>query len=54
MAEIKSVGAVDLTVSLTELELIRRALKMSRDGYGSSDDMEPAGALLVDLSVMPS
>lgn len=53
MAEIKNVGTVDVTLTIAELELIRRALRVvpNSDAYADSDD---ARALLADLSVMPA
>lgn len=54
MAEIKNVGTVDVTLTIAELELIRRVLRMAKDGYGTADDMDPARDLLADLSVMPA
>jgi hypothetical protein len=53
MAEIKSVGTVDVTLTVAELELIRRGLRLVKT-FGDSEDFDPAADLLADLSVMPS
>jgi hypothetical protein len=53
VAEIKSAGVVDVTLTVAELELIRRALGLVRS-FGDCDDERPAVELLADLSVMPS
>lgn len=50
MAQIKSTGTVDVELTLAELELIRRALKLV-DHFGTTDDERPARALLADLEV---
>jgi hypothetical protein len=49
MAQIKSAGIVVVELSLPELELVRRALKLV-DDFGVGDDWEPARELLADLS----
>ncbi|WNI28635.1 hypothetical protein [Streptomyces sp. ITFR-6] len=50
MAVIKSTGTVDVELTLAELELIRRSLRLI-DNYGLTDDERPARALLADLEV---
>lgn len=53
MAEIKNVGTVDVTLTIAELELIRRALRLVIP-HGPVEDEDPARDLLADLSVMPA
>ncbi|WP_199806510.1 hypothetical protein [Streptomyces sp. NRRL F-5630] len=48
MAVIKSVGKVDVELALSELELIRRALRLVKE-FGEVEDWEPARDLLADL-----
>jgi hypothetical protein len=48
MAQIKSTGTVDVELTLAELELIRRALRLVNN-FGEIDDMGPANELLADL-----
>lgn len=52
MARIKTVGSVDVTLTIAELELIRRALHLVCN-FGDADD-SPSRDLLADLSVMPA
>ncbi|MER5501350.1 hypothetical protein ABT096_29675 [Streptomyces sp. NPDC002561] len=50
MAKIKSTGTVDVELTIAELELIRRALRLVRN-LGEPDDDRPALSLLADLEV---
>ncbi|MFE7624269.1 hypothetical protein [Streptomyces sp. NPDC057509] len=50
MAQIKSTGTVDVELTLAELELIRRALRLVND-FGDMSDWDAAPALLADLEV---
>jgi hypothetical protein len=49
MAQIKSAGTVVVELSISELELVRRSLKLV-DNFGLVDDEQPARELLADLS----
>ena len=53
MAKILTTSQVDVTLTVAELELIRRALGLVRN-FGDVDDEEAARDLLADLSVMPA
>lgn len=53
MAHIKTAGHVDVALTIGELELIRRALKLVNH-FGDPYDTDPARVLLADLSVMPA
>jgi hypothetical protein len=49
VAKVKSIGTVDVELTVTELSLIRRALKLVHN-FGGNDDMDPARDLLADLA----
>ncbi|MCY0926246.1 hypothetical protein OTB20_08505 [Streptomyces sp. H27-H1] len=53
MAKIKSAGTVDVELTIAELEIIRRVLRVvpNSDAY---EDSDAARNLLADLSELPS
>lgn len=51
MAKVKSVGTVDVELTVAELELVRRALGLVNH-FGRPDDEHPARDLLTDLETM--